>query len=41
MNYKKAWNKLYEYHNNDENNDTQHDWEMREVMDRIMKEVNE
>ena len=37
MNYKKAWHKLHEYHNTN----TQHDWEMRELLDMILRETEE
>lgn len=33
----RAWNKLYKYHNELEN-DSQHHWEMRELMDTIMND---
>ena len=33
----RAWNKLYKYHNELEN-DSQHHWEMRELMDTIIKQ---
>tara|TARA_R110000751_G_scaffold109345_14_gene206507 strand:+ start:2408 stop:2557 length:150 start_codon:yes stop_codon:yes gene_type:complete len=40
MSYKRAWKKLYEYHNGDRwREDSQHDWEMRELMDEILREV--
>ena len=34
-NYKKAWNKLYEYFDEE----TEEGWQMQELMDAIMKEV--
>lgn len=36
-----AWDKLLEYHSEytGTENDSQHDWEMRELMEKIMKKV--